>query len=159
MTMQATAIPTIAGTPFEGGLYVGRFFIGAQARALIVSPKDTEIEEVQWGPTKKVAGALSYNAGAANTEAMVAAGSKLATQIRALRTGDFDDWYLPSRLESLLLFGELREQFEADWYWTSTQCELNDDYAWVQSFDSGYQFDGRMGNHCRACAVRSIVIE
>jgi hypothetical protein len=156
--MQATAIPTIAGTPFEGGLYVGRYFIGAQARALIVSPKDAESEEVKWGPTKKVA-ALSYNDGAANTEAMVAAGSKLAISIRALRTGDFDDWYLPSRLESLLLFGELREQFEPDWYWTSTQCEHNDVFAWLQGFHYGYQYFHLKDNHCRARAVRSIVIE
>jgi hypothetical protein len=157
--MQATAIPTIAGTPFEGGLYVGRYFIGEQARALIVSPKDTEIAKAKWGLAKRVDGALSYNAGAANTEAMVAAGSKLAIEIRALRAGDFDDWYLPSRLESLLLFGELREQFEEAWYWTSTQYEHNDGYAWVQYFDGGYQDFHRKVNHCRARAVRSIVIE
>lgn len=157
--MNTNAIPTIAGTSFAGGLYVGRFFIGAQARALIVSPKDTEFDEVKWGSTKKVPGALSYNDGAANTEAMVTAGSKLAAEIRALRTGDFDDWYLPSRLESLLLFGELREQFEQNWYWTSAQYEHYGDYAWIQGFNDGFQFDGHKDGHCRARAVRSIVIE
>jgi hypothetical protein len=157
--MQATEIPTIAGTPFAGGLYVGRYFIGAQARALIVSPKESEIEKAKWGLVKRVGGALSYNAGAANTEAMVAAGSQLAIAIRALRTGDCDDWYLPSRLESLLLFGELREQFEEDWYWTSAQCEHNGDYAWLQYFYSGYQYYGLKVTPCRARAVRSIVIE
>jgi hypothetical protein len=159
MTMQATAIPTIAGTLFEGGLYVGRYFIGNQARALIVSPKDTEIAKAKWGPVKRVDAALSYNAGAANTEAMVAAGSKLAVEIRALRAGDFDDWYLPSRIESLLLFGELREQFEEAWYWTSAQYEHSNDCAWIQYFYNGTQGNDPKGYHCRARAVRSIVIE
>lgn len=146
------------GTPHAGGLFVARYFIGDQAYALIVSPKDAgEIAAAKWNTAKKkVADAASYADGLANTDAMVAAGSKLAKQIRALRIGDFDDWYLPSRLESLLLFGELQSEFERKWYWTSTQYAGYVEYAWIQGFTNGYQIASRKDSECRARAVRRV---
>lgn len=151
----ATTPELVPGSLVHGGLFAGRYFIGATAYALIVSPKDTDIEAVKWATSsKRVAGALSYADGLANTEAMAGAGSKLAAQIRAMRLDGFDDWYLPSRLESLLLFGELPNEFARDWYWTSTQYAGNDGYAWVQYFDDGSQGYYRKANHCRARAVR-----
>lgn len=160
-------IPTKPGTPFGGGYYVGRFFIDAQPYALIVAPKseDTEMISGPWNKTaKKVAGALSYHDGLANTEAMAKAGSPIAKAFRALTTGGFDDWYLPSRLEALLLFGE-RAALKGEaamtpdcWYWTSTQYARNDAYAWFQSFDNGYQGFNHKGGTYRARAVRRVKI-
>jgi hypothetical protein len=166
----ALEIPTVAGTPFAGGFYAGRFFIGGQAYALIVAPKaEGELEESTWNKSRKhVAGATSYCDGLANTEAMVAVGSGLAKWARRLRIGGFDDWHLPSRLQALVMHGELSTlpDFEEDtdngfalaWYWTSTQHAEFDDYAWFQSFLTGFQHYLRKNDELRARAVRMIRI-
>jgi hypothetical protein len=157
-------VPTLAGTPFAGGYYVGRFFIGADAYALVVSPKgeDTEISGIWNKSSKKVGAALSYHDGAANTAAMAKAGSAIAKAFGALDTGGCKDWYLPSRLEALLLYGE-REQLKGEaamtpdcWYWTSTQSAHNGAFAWLQSFNYGLQGDGRKSYSLRARAVRRV---
>lgn len=155
-TAEATAA---AATPIDGGLHVARYFVGGQPYALILSPKDSKIKRAKWGATKKnVTGAHSYVDGLANTNAMAAAGSKLAKDVRALRIGGFDDWYLPSRLESLLLFGELQSEFERDWYWTSTQSAGNDEYACIQHFLNGLQYNDHKGFESRARAVRRVAL-
>lgn len=163
-------IPTLAGTPFAGGFYAGRFFIGADAYALIVAPKaDGEIAELAWHDKRKaVAGANSYSDGAANTAAMAKAGSGLAQWATSLRIGGFDDWYMPSRLELLVAFGELKtlEAFQEDaadgfadeWYWSSTQYARYESYAWFQGFTNGHQYGGRKDNELRARAVRRLKI-
>lgn len=161
------ALPAI-GAALAGGFFAGRLFIGDQPHALIISPKaEGEFEDIAWNKnTKRVDGATHYADGAANTRALLDAGSPLAKQITALRIGDFDDWHLPSRLQSLVLFGELRdlpafaedqpEGLATEWYWTSTpHAELND-YAWCQSFDDGIQYGNLKGNQLRARAVRMI---
>jgi hypothetical protein len=136
-----------------------RYFIGEQPYALILSPKDSEIKRAKWGATKKnVTGAHSYVDGLANTIAIVEAGSKLAKDIRALRIGGFDDWYLPSRLESLLLFGELQSEFEPEWYWTSTQYAGYAECAWIQDFYNGDQCYGHKDYESRARAVRRVAL-
>jgi len=166
--IKPTAIPTVAGTPFAGGLYAGRFFIGTQPYALIVSPTtEGDLDPQPWNKSvKNVASALSYCDGLANTEAMVKAGSALAKSVRALTIGKLHDWYLPSRLESLLLFGALRDvkafaekgaqPIAREWYWTSTHCASNDDYAWIQSFYYGSQSYVRKSDDFRARAVRRV---
>ena len=149
------------GTPFAGGIYAGRLFVGDQAYALIVAPKDEgELEESVWGSTKQeVTGALSCCNGFANTLAMEAAGSALAKWARALRIGGLDDWYLPSRIEALIALAELRDQFEKTWYWTSTQYALDAQYAWCQGFHYGLQGYHHKPLELRARAVRRVPIQ
>lgn len=163
-------IPTVAGTPFAGGFYAGRFFIGAQAYALIVAPKaEGELEESAWNKSRKrVADATSYCDGMANTDAMLAAGSGLAKWARGLRIGGFDDWHLPSRLQALVMYGELSQLpdfedgaengFAADWFWTSTLHAEYDGFAWCQSFSYGLQDSNLESYEFRARAVRTIKI-
>ncbi len=164
MNTATLKIPTIAGTPFAGGIYAGRYFIGAQPIALIIAPKDEgDFEDVAWNTKiKAVTGALSYADGFANTVAMAAAGSALAKQARALTIDGCDDWYLPSRLESLIAFGELKGMpafdFEDTWYWTSTQSASYSVCAWYQYFFNGYQGSTRKGSRFRARAVRRFPI-
>lgn len=160
--------PTQSGTAFGGGFYAGRFYIGADAYALIVSPKaEGEIKDMPWNSSlKSVAGATSYCDGLANTKAMAKAGSALAKKILKLKIGGYDDWHLPSRLQSLLAFHELgaaklfapggSESYEREWHWTSTQHAEYADFAWMQYFTSGNQGYGREGSEWRARAVRMI---
>jgi hypothetical protein len=156
----AIVIPEVAGTPFGGGRYVARYFIGARPFVLIVSPKDEgEIASTKWGSTKKnIAGADSYSDGLANTIAMAEAGSELGKWACGLRIDGHDDWHVPSRLQALILFGEVPDQFERDWYWTSSQVKGNAQYAWFQYVVSGHQHDGRKSYALRARAVRRVAI-
>jgi hypothetical protein len=104
------AVALTIGSPFEGGFYAGDFRIGDTAYALIVAPKaEGELKDVQWHDNyTSVEGALSYCDGLANTDAMAAAGSTLAKQVRELRIGGFDDWYLPSQDELEILYRNLK---------------------------------------------------
>ncbi len=158
--------PTKIGTAFAGGFFAGRFFIGADAYALIVAPKAVgEIAPMRWNESlKSVAGATSYCDGLANTKAMAKAGSELAKKVLALRIDGFDDWHLPSRLQLLLAYHELagaktfapgkKEAFERSWYWSSTQHAEYADYAWNQNFGNGNQNYNHKNNEFRARAVR-----
>lgn len=51
------------------------------------------------------------------------------------------------------------EALDETGYWSSTQCEAGNGYAWAQSFDNGGQ-DGchKGGNSCRVRLVRTIAI-
>lgn len=148
----------IPGTPYAGGLFVANYFVREQPFALIVSPRDADdLDPKPWGKSSANV-ATDFLDGLANTDAMVAAGSKLAKDIRALRIGDHDDWYLPSRLESLLLFGSLAGDLQKTWYWTSTQYAGSAEYAWIQCFYYGYQYGDLKDSRCRARAVRRVPI-
>lgn len=65
---------------------------------------------------------------------------------------------LPTRREQSLLFANLKDQFQLDWYWSCEQHAGNADGAWLQGFGNGYQGYDRKGFHCRARAVRRIKI-
>ncbi len=169
--MQAVAekpivdIPVQPGAAFAGGIYMGRCIIGLAAFAIVVAPKaEGEFEERQWHDDSKdkVEGALSYFDGLANTDAMAAAGSQLAKDVRALRISGHDDWFLPSRQDALAAAGEPfgengAEAFDPDdWYWTSTQYASDPGFAWVQGFYYGTQLPyWKYGNY-RARAVRRV---
>lgn len=61
---------------------------------------------------------------------------------------------LPDRVESALLFATLRDEFQPEWYWTNEQHASDSDYAWLQYFGYGYQFNIRKSDGYRARAVR-----
>lgn len=65
---------------------------------------------------------------------------------------------LPNRVESALLFATLKDEFEEAWYWTR-ESHSNDEYAWVQGFDDGYQDITRKHDDGRARAVRRLVLQ
>lgn len=152
------------GTPCLGGFYAGKLFIDGESHALILAPKaEGEFVDVQWsGSATNVPDATSYADGMANTLAMAEAGSELANRVMSLRIGGFGDWHLPSRLVSLVLFGELyasgklpeSERFNPELYWTSTQRAGGPGWAWVQYFYDGYQGTTRKSTRWPARAVR-----
>ena len=66
---------------------------------------------------------------------------------------------LPTRREQSLLFANLKDQFEKDWYWSSESYEPDNAYAWYQGFDYGYQSSYHKDSGlCRARAVRRLII-
>lgn len=106
-------IPTVAGTPFGGGYYVGRMKVSGQSYALIVSPRylggnpslalKTNISDTP--------GTDSTWDGAANTAAMILAGASLHPAARFcanLTIGGYSDWVLPAKYQSELLYRRLK---------------------------------------------------
>lgn len=65
---------------------------------------------------------------------------------------------LPDRVESVLLFATMKDEFKADWYWTREPHASDASYAWCQYFGDEDQYDGLTGNTLRARAVRRIEI-
>jgi hypothetical protein len=164
-------VPSIPGTPFAGGYYMGRCFIGIIPYAIVVSSKtEGDHDAIAWNKSaKNVAGALSYFDGLENTKAMAEAGSKLAKWAQDLRIGGFDDWFIPSRQDLLIIKGheadagalfqeDGTEAFERDWYWSSTQHASLPSSAWMQGFGYGLQSFNRKDCSYRARAVRRVAI-
>jgi hypothetical protein len=65
---------------------------------------------------------------------------------------------LPTRREQSLLFANLQREFKQNWYWSSEQHAANDDYAWFQVFNYGYQLNSKSASF-RARAVRRLTIQ
>ena len=65
---------------------------------------------------------------------------------------------LPSRIDALVLFQNLKDRFKQAYYWTSSPYAGDESYAWFQSFDLGGQYGGRLGDDFRARAVRRFPI-
>jgi hypothetical protein len=65
--------------------------------------------------------------------------------------------FVPTRDESALLYAHLRDDFERDWHWTSTQ--YSDAYAWCQGFSYGSQRWVHKYGKLPARAVRRSILQ
>ena len=117
ITMVSTLAPSIIGTPFQGGIYVGKIILNNTVQALILSPAYTENALAALGSTGYFlihAECKSLLNGAVNTADL----EKLAlptglpfTSIypaagycAALTTNGYTDWYLPALFELELIY-------------------------------------------------------
>jgi hypothetical protein len=66
---------------------------------------------------------------------------------------------LPTRREQAVLFGNVPELFQKEWYWSGERLAEHSEYAWMQGFDFGSQGYGDQGNESRARAVRRVPIQ
>lgn len=150
--LDAASLPAI-GQPLAGGVFVTRYWLNGQERALVLLADELEGAWGEYG--QEVPGASSYAAGEANTRAMAEAGSTIA--VKALEAGGF----IPSCLEGQLLMAAkhagvitLRED---RWHWLSTQYSA--DYAYGMDFEGGWQDGVSKGNERLVRPVRSIPIQ
>lgn len=65
---------------------------------------------------------------------------------------------LPDRCEGALLFATLKDEFQAEAYWTREQHAAYADYAWCQGFGYGGQDTTRTYSKLRARAVRRVAL-
>ena len=63
---------------------------------------------------------------------------------------------LPTKQEQSILYGNLPDEFQKDWYWSGT--EYSSGNAWYQYFDGGDQDDYCKDDYVRARAVRRLAI-
>ena len=110
MNAIAKAVLPAIGTAYEGGFFGGLITLNGETYGLVVAPKaQGELEEATWGVYgNDLPGAISFNDGLANTQAMAAAESDLARWMLALDIAGFSDWYLPSRDELEVLYRNLK---------------------------------------------------
>ncbi|MGB5955424.1 hypothetical protein [Pseudomonas sp.] len=132
------------GQPLAGGIYVTRYWLNGQERALI--QLGDELEGV-WGEYGvEIPGADSYSDGEANTRAMAEAGCEIA--IKALELGAF----IPSCLEGQLVMAAKAEGLvtlrEDRYHWLSTQFSAYNAYS--MGFEVGW-----LGNDLKSTSVSS----
>ena len=63
---------------------------------------------------------------------------------------------LPSRIDQLVLFANLKSEFKADFYWSGEQRADEPRYAWYQNFGNGRQDYSHTNDTLRARAVRRL---
>lgn len=66
---------------------------------------------------------------------------------------------LPSRIDQLVLFKNLKGEFKDAYYWSGEEYAPDPDCAWYQYFTDGSQYATRKDNSYRARAVRRVVIK
>lgn len=125
--------------PGQGGIYAGQQ-PGGDARGdphiiLAVDPRAVFVKRMLGTYEIDVTGATSDYDGLANTIALAAAGSELCKEILALEIDGHKDWGLMARRQASLCWANVPEQFEKEWYLTSTQYSSG--YAWLQLFSYG----------------------
>lgn len=126
------------GQPLDGGIFIARYWMNSQERALILP--DYEFEGVYGKYGVKIPGADSYSDGEANTRAMAEAGCEIA--IKALELGAF----IPSCLEGQLVMAAKAEGLvtlrEDRYHWLSTQFSAYGAYS-VDFEDGWLDYDGK----------------
>ena len=142
-----TALPAI-GQPFAGGFYAGRIYFDGAECALIDAGREFETSAHWWGhdgPRPRIRGATHRFDGMANTLAMSAEGSAIATHVLGMNIRGTWGWHIPSIEELNVMRGNLLQL--PDWnhrlcedalqafrcahqYWSSTQKE-NAATAWL----------------------------
>ncbi|WP_430318175.1 DUF1566 domain-containing protein [Pseudomonas nitroreducens] len=115
--LTSIALPTVLGTPFEGGFYMGQYLINAERYALIRAPKALGFHDpIQWGERGLlIPGAASFVDGLANTRAMAEAGSELAAWALELSIGGHNDWYLGARDENEVVYRICKPTTDENW--------------------------------------------
>ncbi|WP_456254922.1 hypothetical protein ACP3PM_20975 [Pseudomonas iridis] len=141
------------GQPLAGGIFVTRYWLNGEERALVLL--DNELIGT-WGKYgEDVAGAKSLSDGASNTRAMAEAGSDIA--VKALEL----DAHIPSYLEGALMMAAKAEGLitlrEDRWHWTSSQFSAL--YACTMGFGGGWLYLTGKGLERVARPVRSLPIQ
>lgn len=95
--MQQATPPTTLGAPFEGGFYGGIVNINGAPHAIAWAPKAEGETTGVWHDDEPGLVAPSCIDSMANTQAMAAAGSDLATWALALSINSHADWCIPAR--------------------------------------------------------------
>lgn len=141
------------GQPLAGGIFVTRYWLDGQERALVLLPDEFEGAWGEYGAKIEAAG--SYSDGEANTRAMAEAGSEIAA--KALELGA----HIPSCLEGQLLMAAKADGLvtlrEDGWHWLSSQRSAN--YAYLMDFEYGWLSNLVKNDEFLVRPVRSLILQ
>ncbi|EPN6724783.1 hypothetical protein ACT2UN_000863 [Pseudomonas putida] len=141
------------GQPLAGGIFIGRYWLNNQERALV--QLDDEFSGIYGEYGVKIPGADSYSDGEANTRAMAEAGYEIA--IKALELGA----HIPSCLEGQLVMAAKAEGLvtlrEDRYHWLSTQFSAYSAYS--MDFEDGWLSIDDKDDERLVPPVRSIPIQ
>lgn len=138
------------GVAYQGGIIVyilNSSDVGYDANephGLIASATDIG-NEALWNNDVNIltnATGVDYGTGETNTQLIVEAqgiGSYAAKVCSDLVIDDYDDWYLPSKVELSILYmnRDSLGVFSSEYYWSSSEFDI--DRAYCQHFDYGTQ--------------------
>lgn len=162
------------GSPFAGGYFAGVMIIEGDRYALIVAPKaggEKMKLEYKLEDRGTADGTASDDDGLSNTELVNDDNHPAAHFCRGLQIDGFNDWYMPSRDELMMLWRNLGprrkntpglfrengpEAFETEWYWSSTEHASYSFNAWVVGFYNGYQGGSNKYSYGGVRAVRRL---
>ncbi|TDV39569.1 uncharacterized protein DUF1566 [Paraburkholderia caballeronis] len=116
--LNPSAVPTVIGTPWEGGFYAGLISYKGDVYAQVVAPKsEGQLPgKHEWGKYgTEIPGAASFFDGFANTRAMAESGLVIAERVLKLRIGGFDDWHIPARDQLELGYRGFKPTAEDNW--------------------------------------------
>ena len=109
-------------TPAIGQAYGGGFITGITCdpatgkRSLHITAGAAHELVGKWGEYGvKIEGADSFTDSLANTQAMAAAGSELASKVLALSVGGYNDWAIPARDVQELQYRHFKPTTEENW--------------------------------------------
>ena len=129
------------GASYQGGIIFSIDITGKHG--LIAAISDQSVTDPWWNGSFMATGATSTANGSANTTAIINvegnSGNYAARNCRNYRGGGFSDWFLPSKDQLNILYGQkaVIGNFTTQIYWSSTEYDLGD--AWVQDFETGEQ--------------------
>lgn len=151
-SIAATDLPE-RGQPLAGGIFVTRYWLNGQERALVLMPEEFEGAWGEYG--LEIKGAGSYSDGEANTRAMAEAGSVIAT--KALELGAF----IPSCLEGQLVMAAKADGLvtlrEDRFHWLSSQFSAH--HACIMDFEDGWLDDSDKTSERLVRPVRSLILQ
>lgn len=141
------------GQPLAGGIFVTRYWLNGQERALVLLEDEFEGAWGEYGA--KIEGAGSYSDGEANTRAMAEAGSQIA--IKVLELGAF----IPSCLEGQMVMAAKSDGLvtvrEDGWHWLSSQRSANN--AFIVDFEDGWLGNTLKDFEFLVRPVRSLILQ
>ena len=172
LTLHTLGVPidSLYGKTYAGGLIFYLDTLNTYSfEGLVAAPEDqsTGIAWITGGSTQMTQNdntSTGIGTGSANTIAMMnqtgytgGAAQECLDYMIMDRGVTYDDWFLPSTVELNEMYINLHSNgfggFAADYYWSST--ELDNDYAWVQSFLNGTQNDFNKSSYNFVRAVRA----
>ncbi|OYY46635.1 MAG: DUF1566 domain-containing protein [Gallionellales bacterium 35-53-114] len=109
-----------------GGFFAGAINLNGQRFAVILaSKKQGELSGAWHEDEDDVPGAMSYNDGLTNTQAISEAGSDLAKQALGLTIDGLNDFYIPSQDELELCYRAFKPTTERNWCYARSGINLS----------------------------------
>jgi len=158
------------GDEYAGGII---FYLDNDDGGLVCAKTDQNGGNgIQWSeaPHDNLTGAtgIAVGTGQANTNKIVAnEGTSVNYAARICDELDLEgytDWFLPSKEELNLMYGNLHKatpsigNFQVEFYWNSTENDEGD--AWLQEFNNeGGQYYNAKGSEFKVRAVRTFIKE